>query len=462
MADEVTFEQFRDQWLEDVRKDDPSTTVVGNRLSHKILTQWLDVGADGDEPVYCDGAGDGGIDIAYLFRKEAADAGGDGEAQAMGDTWYLVQSKYGSAFKGAATLLQESQKVIDTLDGKRPKLSSLAASLLDRLTTFRQQASDRDKIVLVFATVEPLGTDEKRAMDDIKAMGRSRLGPLFDVESVSLDTIYKRTLEEAAGEAEEGKVRVQLVASLVASGPNLLVGSTSLSDLYDFLKRYKNATLDLDQLYEKNVRRFLGGRGRVNKAMQQTLRDEPEQFGLFNNGITLTATNFVDNNGAYDLIEPYVVNGCQTTRTIWEVCQQKFESGGTGKSDSLEAWKERFKQGVVVTKIVKVGVQGEGLLQEITRYTNSQNAVKEKDFLTLTSDFRTWAKQMETKYDVFLEVQRGGWESRRALQKQRPNIKQFDNSANAFDLLKVYGRAYTLNLAGATVAVEDFFQKSGV
>jgi hypothetical protein len=251
-----------------------------------------------------------------------------------------------------------------------------------------------------------------------------------------------------------------LAADLVESGPNLLVGSTSLIDLYEFLKRYKKATLDLDQLYEKNVRRFLGGRGKVNKAMQQTLRDRPEQFGLFNNGITLTAANFTKGYGGYELVEPYVVNGCQTTRTIWEVCQQKLEAGGTGKNDTMEEWKARLKQGVVVTKIVKVGSQGEELLQDITRYTNSQNAVKEKDFLTLTSDFRTWAKQMETKYDVFLEVQRGGWESRRALQKQRPEVKQFTHSANAFDLLKVYGAGW-LGEAGTAYGRNAAFLPNG-
>jgi hypothetical protein len=90
----------------------------------------------------------------------------------------------------------------------------------------------------------------------------------------------------------EGKLRVQLKTNLVESGPNLLVGSTPLITLFNFLKLYKKTNQDLDQIYERNVRRFLGGRGKVNKAMQTTLRKNPEQFGLFNNGITITVTNF--------------------------------------------------------------------------------------------------------------------------------------------------------------------------
>jgi len=456
MAAEISFEQFKSEWMESVQADNPSTVQLGNRFAHKLITQWLDVNSDTDDIVYCDGSGDGGIDAAYLCRKEAAD--NDGDVQTAGDSWYLIQSKYGSAFKGTKTLIEESQKVIDTLDGKRTKLSSLAEGVLSRILTFRQSASEQDRIVLVFATEDALTDEQRRALDDVKAMGRNRLGPNFDAEAISLEVIFKRLADEASN--TEGKLHVYLKSNLVDSGSNLLVGSTPLIELYEFLKRYKRTTQDLDQLYERNVRRFLGGRGKVNKAMQATLRDTPEQFGLFNNGITLTVAHFVPNNGGFDLIEPYIVNGCQTTRTIWEVCQQKLEAGGTGANDALDEWKKRFLQGVVVTKVVKVGAMGEALLQQITRYTNSQNAVKEKDFLTLTSDFRSWAKQMEVEHNVFLEVQRGGWESRKALQKQRPDVKQFEHAANAFDLLKVFGAGW-LGEAGTAYGRNAAFLPNG-
>ena len=101
------------------------------------------------------------------------------------------------------------------------------------------------------------------------------------------------------------------------SGKDLLVGSVSLLNLYDFLKNYRAQTGDLDRLYEKNVRRWLGIRGRVNKAIQQTLKVAPERFGLYNNGITIVVADFTPHeDGTLELIEPYVVNGCQTTRTI--------------------------------------------------------------------------------------------------------------------------------------------------
>jgi hypothetical protein len=457
MSTTITFESFRQEWLADVTVGNPSTTELGNRFAHKMFKQWLDIDDSSDDLVYCDGAGDGGIDIAYLYRGEG-DAEEDGGAE--GHTWYLVQSKYGRAFRGTGTILEEAQKVIDTLDGKRQNLSSLVTDLLERLLHFRKKASDRDRIVMVLATEEELDDAQKRALNDVRAMGRGRLGPMFDVEAVSIATIYQRTLDEPSAVLGY-RHSVPFKGNLVASGKELLVGSVPLLALYDFLKAYRTQTEDLDQLYEKNVRRFLGSRGKVNKAMQQTLRDKPDRFGLYNNGITIVVADFrPESDGSLTLMDPYVVNGCQTSRTIWEVFHKRLEAGGTGTDSELDAWRQKAGQGVVVTKVVKVGVTGEDLLQEITRYTNSQNAVRERDFLALTSDFRTWANQMAARNGVFLEVQRGGWDSQRGFQKQNPSARQFAKSANAFDLIKVYGAGW-LGEAGTAFGRNAAFVPNG-
>ena len=247
-AADVTFEAFKDEWLEDVREGNPSPTELGHRFARKLFTQWLDTDDASDDLVYCDGAGDGGIDIAYLDRGESREGDADGSVE--GDTWYLVQSKYGRAFRSVATILEEGQKVVETLDGQRSHLSSLAEGLLDRLSVFRHQASDLDHIILVFATEDPLTEDEKRALQDVRAIGQARAGGTFDVEAISVETIYLRQLEDLAAAALQ-QIRVFVKAEVAASGADLLVGSIPLLSLYDMLKSYRAQTEDLDQLYEK-------------------------------------------------------------------------------------------------------------------------------------------------------------------------------------------------------------------
>lgn len=174
-SDSVTFDGFRDAWLADIIEGDPSTVELGHRFARKLVLQWLDADENTDDFIYCDGAGDGGIDIAYLHRAEGADTTNGGDIQSStveGDTWYLVQSKYGSAFQGSTTLLTEATKVFDTLTGARQNLSSLSRDLVERLRTFLGQASERDHLVLVFATESPLSQDQRRTLDDVRAIGR--------------------------------------------------------------------------------------------------------------------------------------------------------------------------------------------------------------------------------------------------------------------------------------------------
>lgn len=234
MTEMLNYDAFESEWLTDVTNGNPPTTELGRRFSRKLVSQWLDFSAEiesVDDIVYCDGSGDGGIDIALLQKGDDSEDNSE-----VGDTWYLVQSKYGSAFTGTRTIIEESQKLIDTIDGKRTNLSSLAMSLVERIQNFRKQSSDKDKIVLVFATQRSLDQNEKRAVEDVTAMGKSRLGPLFETDSISLETIYFRVLDQLSNVK---KTHLPIIAHLVLSGEEMLVGSIGLVQLFDFLKSIK-------------------------------------------------------------------------------------------------------------------------------------------------------------------------------------------------------------------------------
>jgi hypothetical protein len=194
--------------------------------------------------------------------------------------------------------------------------------------------------------------------------------------------------------------------------------------------------------------------------MQQTLQTNPDRFGLYNNGITIVVADFTDEDGGiYALMDPYIVNGCQTTRTVWEVFRNRLEAGGTGNDPELDAWQQKANKGVVVTKVVKVGSEES---HKITRYTNSQTAVRAQDFISLESGVDSWSKQMADKYGVFLEVQRGAWDSQRAFQKQQPSKPQFDEDhwANLFSLIKVFGAGW-LGEAGTAAGKNAPFVPDG-
>ena len=336
MADKVSYEQFRDEWLAEIEEAQQSSLQKGRWFAAKLVTEWLEVTTDDEDFVVCDGSGDGGIDIAYLKRADT-DAGSRDENSEEGDTWFLVQSKYGAGFAGTDTILQEGNKVITTLLGQSQHLSNDTQQLMQRLTLFLEQASHADRIVLVFATIDPISQQERQALENVKLIGRERVTDLFDVAEVSLHTIW-----ESLEDVEQNHLSVEIKGQFVEQSPGLMVGSVSLLDLFDFMRSYKAKTGDLNQLYGKNVRQFLGGRRKINRGIAQTLNENPEKFGLYNNGITIVVSDYdpQSDDGVVGVNDPYIVNGCQTTKTIWEVLEPKINPGGTGSGSAVSQWKE--------------------------------------------------------------------------------------------------------------------------
>lgn len=266
--EKISYEDFKNEWLKDILADNPFPLQKGRRFAQKLFVQWFDLGDDA-EVFLNDGCGDGGIDMAYYEQ-------GDTEA-GEGNTWYIVQSKYGTSYSGSDTLFSEANKIFDTLEGHNKAISIMTCNILEQVNHFRETASEKDRIVIVFATCDPLSEDEKRALNDIKHAAIARFGNIIQVESISVYNIYLR-LDEVA--MQTTKYEVPITTNMVPSGPDLLIGSTKLLNLYEFMKAYRSATSDLELIYQKNVRKFLGSKRRVNKGIEETLRNAPEKFGI--------------------------------------------------------------------------------------------------------------------------------------------------------------------------------------
>lgn len=127
------------------------------------------------------------------------------------------------------------------------------------------------------------------------------------------------------------------------------------------------------RLLERNVRAFLQTKGKINKGLQTTLREEPHRFLAYNNGLCCTAAEVrfsPQSNGAPRLswIKDFqIVNGGQTTASIFHAIK-----------------KERLDLSHVMVQ-VKLTVLTDPasvseIVPEISRYANSQNKVNGADF----------------------------------------------------------------------------------
>lgn len=124
------------------------------------------------------------------------------------------------------------------------------------------------------------------------------------------------------------------------------------------------------RLLEGNVRSFLTTRGKINKGIQETIRAEPHHFLAYNNGISATASDVVFEQGMIRRItDLQIVNGGQTTASLYYATQ-------ASRAVNLEYVSVQMKLVVVSPE------DAQEMVPRISRYANSQNAVREDDFFS--------------------------------------------------------------------------------
>ncbi|MEP6664152.1 MAG: AIPR family protein, partial [Verrucomicrobiota bacterium] len=183
------------------------------------------------------------------------------------------------------------------------------------------------------------------------------------------------------------------------------------------------------RLLERNVRAFLQAKGKVNKGLQQTLREEPHRFLAYNNGLCCTAAE-VDLEPGKDgyvrlkrVRDFQIVNGGQTTASIYHALKKE-------KTDISR-----------VTVQVKLTVLNDparvaDIVPLISKFANSQNKVNAADF-SANGPFHTqlealsrsmWAPPrsgLERGTQWYYERARGSYMDDKARQGTPAKIKQW-------------------------------------
>lgn len=139
--------------------------------------------------------------------------------------------------------------------------------------------------------------------------------------------------------------------------------ATILADLY---KRHSS------RLLEKNVRSFLDFNG-YNQGIRRTIRESPEKFIAFNNGITITSTSIdleIENSKIFiTALEDFqIVNGGQTTASIYFT-----------KKDGFSIDKVKVMAKINVVKDISEEKLN-AFINDIGLYSNSQTKVSKVDF----------------------------------------------------------------------------------
>ncbi|EPE60421.1 AIPR family protein [Exiguobacterium sp. S17] len=137
----------------------------------------------------------------------------------------------------------------------------------------------------------------------------------------------------------------------------------------------RSKTLDTSLLFD-NVRGYLG-ETTFNKNIVKTIKEDPNKFFMYNNGLTVTAKNIkagpINGNKRFqcEINGFQIVNGGQTLRSIYKFCNEHFDE-------------EKLVSAEILVRLFQTEAD-ETLTNNIAEYTNSQNAISLMDLKSVNN-----------------------------------------------------------------------------
>lgn len=281
---------------------------------------------------------------------------------------FLVQSKWHDDGRGSIQLgdllkfIAAVRKVLDN------DLDTLNSRIKDRRADIERalyDANARFVLVLAHTGQEGLSTDVASEIDQY-INSQNDTSELMSLRVLSQLELYKAVAAGVAGAPIT--LEVQLAGWGQMREPYFAVyGQVCAADVAAWLHNHGN------RLFERNLRQFITV-STVNQDIVTTLLSRPSDFWYFNNGITAIANSIAKKpiggssteSGIFECTGFSVVNGAQTVGSIHSAAEQK---------------PDEVSRAMVSVRIVSIADSAFGL--EVTRNTNTQNAVEKRDFVAL-------------------------------------------------------------------------------
>ncbi|MBN3876934.1 AIPR family protein [Nostoc sp. JL23] len=304
-----------------------------------------------------DGYGDNGIDAIYYDESEKI--------------FWIVQSKWiesGNGEPDTGEIHKFIQGIKDIIDFKFEKFNLKVNNKQILIEKALADYSVKVKIILAYSGTK-LGDHNRQIISNLLEEN-NEASELFFWETFSLYEAHK-----ALSASLEGKP-VNADLNLTSWGQI----EEPYQAIYGQIDAQTLAEIWLangESLFSKNIRSFVG-LSDVNDGIQDTLLSAPHNFLYLNNGVTVLCHKIhkkpmggSDKSIGYFHCEGIsIVNGAQTVGTI----------GNTYKKDA-----EKVNQAKVFIKLISLENCPPDFSLRVTKATNTQNKVENRDFISLDS-----------------------------------------------------------------------------
>ena len=262
------------------------------------------------------------------------------------------------------------------------KLKTYADLIINKLssktiwTTKFYIVSNENKTIDKYKTPALLNM-EKTYDIDVEAIGLKEIKEYMSIRpseisaKVSLPTESVMSYSDSALSSDVSYIVNMPLADII----RITCANPSLRDEYNIEDETRLATVDMEtNVLFDNVRSYIL-RSKYNANIKQTLKDDYSRFFLYNNGITIVASDIsakAINSSKRWILEIknfQVLNGGQTLRTIHDFNKENDQHI------------TRLSSSNVLVRILKV--TDPNLKNRISEYTNSQNAITTIDLKSM-------------------------------------------------------------------------------
>ena len=324
---------------------------------------------------FTDGTGDGGIDFIYT----------DDEVM------YLIQGKSSEnlTIEDISNIFYKIKNTVENFENESydqysKKLKSIYKNAYDGL--------DNDKnIEFVLFTNTKLNESIFKKIDELK---KKKEFSSFDITIYDKEDINRHEVISYSDRdlVEEDAIKIFLNNSnkndMLAYGENGIivnVKATSIKSLYE--KHSENG------LFSYNLREHVTDKG-VDEGIEQTIKNDKDNFWFYNNGITIGCEDFRKDGDKIKLYNFSIINGAQTTTKL-------------GKSKLIDG-KHDFP---LVCKIVKsdlISEETKKFISKISEASNSQKPIKLRDLKSNDlQQLKLERGAASNKYPLAIEIKRG-------------------------------------------------------
>jgi hypothetical protein len=238
-------------------------------------------------------------------------------------------------------------------------VAKLSTTLADSIRLCRQalDAGEIDEVELLYVHNLLESKSVQHELDTARAYlerGLSKLDIQISAKEIGLKECEKLYLAKESAIVVLDEILLPAAIGFEESGPNWNAAITTVPGTWLGSQYKKYGT----QLFSANYRGFLGAskRRKINSGIQRTAESRPEDFWVFNNGVTILTLGYKSTLKGTKITGCSIINGAQTTGSIGSLDPKRDIS------------KIKVLARVVACKDAET-------IREIVRFNNTQNEI---------------------------------------------------------------------------------------